>query len=548
MTVKIKQRRKFWRELAGEWPRQIVKKSLASKHKQMKKYFAALFLVILFSKPVASALPGAPVPTANSVVIGTTNPPPLQIVTLQAGVDVGAVIHEFNLQPKFIYRHALNGFAAAMDSATIGKLKQDDRIAAVSADAEVFLCSQTMPTGIARMGLTNFPVAHLNGQDHRINVDVAVLDSGIQLDHPDLNVYLPGSVSFADGSTNGSDWKGHGTHVAGIAGALDNDFGVVGVAPGVRLWSIQVVGPNQHEVANLLAGLDYISLHADTISVVNASLTTRASSDFDVIHQAVSNIVSQGVVFVAAAGNELDDLSSDIIWGNEDDNLPAGLPEVMAVSAMNPTNDTFWSFSNYSFIRHDPSFVLSPGFAMDVAAPGVNIFSTYKNSGYTNMTGTSMASPHVAGLVALYIAANGRATNAAGVYKIRQAIVDNSLPQPQWYPNGQPTQITANGPTYLTTTTGDPDSNFEPLAMPSENWVPQPKILTVSPTVPGAQVSFQTVPGYTYTVQYCNSLTVSNQWTDLTATNGTGSLTTVTVSDSTPSTMRFYRLSRQTTP
>ena len=255
---------------------------------------------------------------------------------------------------------------------------------------------------------------------------------------------------------------------------------------------------------------------------------------------------------MAGAGNNAGDLSGDLIWGNTDDQLPAALAEVMAVSAMdsnpmqfntnaplvpgslpNPGFDQFWANSNFSFIRHDPSLVLSPGFAMDVAAPGVNILSTYKGGDYAFLTGTSMASPHATGLVALYIAANGRATNAAGVYRIRQAIVDSSQPQTQWasYPN-----------------TGDPDGNPEPLAMPSENWVPKPDILAESMTAQGFQISFSTVPGYTYTVQQTASLNSSNAWVHLASTNGAGSLATVTVTDTNPNATSFYRVMREPTP
>ena len=511
-----------------------------------------LLLVILGSVSVHAG-------TVTHTVAPATNS---YIVTLRREADQDGCARAFSVQRHHIFRHALNGFAANLDAATVERLKHDPRVLAVEPDGDVVLdattvipagqlTNQIVPSGILRMGLTNFPMTHLNGQDNRINVDVAVLDSGVQLDHPDLNVYLPGSASFADGSTNGSDWNGHGTHVAGTLGALDNSFGVVGVAPGVRVWSVEVVGPTQHAVANLLAGMDYISQHADQIAVVNASLGVVADSYLVAIHQAVTNIVNQGVVFVAAAGNSAGDLSGDGVWGNTDDQLPAALSEVMAVSAMDPnptqfnTNaplapgsspnpgfDQFWANSNFSFVRHDPSLVLSPGFAMDVAAPGVNILSTYKGGDYAFLTGTSMASPHATGLVALYIAANGRATNAAGVYRIRQAIVDSSQPQTQWasYPN-----------------TGDPDGNPEPLAMPSENWVPKPDILAESMTAQGFQISFSTVPGYTYTVQQIASLNSSNAWVHLASTNGAGSLATVTVTDTNSSVLRFYRLSRQAT-
>lgn len=155
---------------------------------------------------------------------------------------------------------------------------------------------------------------------------------------------------------------------------------------------------------------------------------------------------------------------------------------------------------------------------------------------YGTCYGTSMAAPQVAGLVALYIAANGRATNAEGVYRIRQAIVDNSLPQSQWNnPNPNPMK---HGVVPLPA----------PLAMPSENWVPRPRIAGAAMTSHGFQVSFQTVPGYTYTVQYCSSLTPTNQWRSLMATNGVGSLATVSVSDPASDGARYYRVMRQPAP
>jgi len=316
---------------------------------------------------------------------------------------------------------------------------------------------------------------------------------------------------------------------------------------------VQILGPSQHYLANVLAGVDYVAQHANEISVVNCSFILSAEQNYDIIHEAFSNLVSRGVVVVAAAGNNAGDVSADGVWGNEDDQCPAALSEVMAVSMMdpnpmwrfdapncvwlntnNPAFDQIPFFSNFSVVRHDPEFVHSSGAGIDVAAPGVYILSTYKNGDYAFLSGTSMAAPHVAGLVALYIAANGRATNAEGVYKIRQAIVDNSQPQTQWasYPN-----------------TGDPDGNPEPLAMPSENWVPRPEILAARQNGQGFQLDFTAVPGYRYTVQYSDSLTSSNQWTYLTSTNGAGSALTAKLTDPAPNaTARFYRLLRQPAP
>src|SRR5207244_3120940 len=137
------------------------------------------------------------------------------------------------------------------------------------------------------------------------------------------------------------------------------------------------------------------------------------------------------------------------------------LPETMAVSAMDPIDDSFWPGTNLSNFPHTNSLVSSPGAAIDVAAPGVNILSTFIGTNYAVFSGTSMACGHVSGLVALYIAANGRAHSAQEVYKIRQRIIDAAQPQSQWL-----------------TPDVDPDLNQEGLAVASESWIPQPRIVS----------------------------------------------------------------------
>jgi subtilisin family serine protease len=459
----------------------------------------------------------------------------LQIVTLQKDGDPDALVKELGLSPKFIYRHALQGFAVHLDAATITKLKADKRVLAVEPDGKVELLDQMVGTGVLRMGITNFPEAQVDGLDnHRINVNVAVLDTGIQMNHPDLNVVQAMDFTFSE--LGGNDWSGHGTHVAGIIGALDNVFGVVGVAPGVNLWDGQVISPTAGSWTYVLAGIDWVAQNADQIEVLNMSVGGSGSSPYGAVHEAVYNLVNLGVVVVAAAGNSSEDIAGpDGIFGTADDLLPAALPEVMAVSAMDPTSDTNAGFSNFSLASSLPTratnYVTSPGGAIDVAAPGVNIYSTWTNSGYTNDTGTSMSCPHVVGLVALYIAANGRATNAAGVYAIRQAIINNSLPQSQWnatntYALGLPA----------------------PLALPSENWIPLPEITSSGSIDEGFQVGFQAVPGYNYTVQSTKALGSSNQWTSLSTITGVGAVAPETVTDTNLASQAFYRLSRQPAP
>jgi subtilisin family serine protease len=263
---------------------------------------------------------------------------------------------------------------------------------------------------------------------------------------------------------------------------------------------------------------------------------------------ALRRLVNAGVVVVAGAGNSGWDLAGpDQIYGNGDDAIPAALSEAMAVSAMDATTDTLWAFSNFSQIERTniPSgssvanYVVSPGGAIDVAAPGVNIVTTAARQGgepagthYAIATGTSAAAPHVTGLVALYIAANGRATNAAGVYAIRQAIINASQPQSQWNTNN----------------THDPDTNPEPLAIASENWVPFPAITHTAGAPGNFQVNFVTVPGYDYTVQSATALTPPIDWTNLVTVSGNSNVAPASVTDTNAGSRSFYRLSRTPSP
>ncbi|MEO7299159.1 MAG: S8 family serine peptidase [Verrucomicrobiota bacterium] len=184
-------------------------------------------------------------------------------------------------------------------------------------------------------------------------------------------------------------------------------------------------------------------------------------------------------------------------------------------------------------------FKLKPKFR----APAVKILTTGSamvGHSYGSLTGTSFAAPHVAGLVALYIAANGRATNAEGVYKIRQAIVDASLPQSQWQPNGYPFHSVTN-------TTLDPDTNLEPLAIASENWIPKPVITNAG--APGnLQLSFAAVPGYDYTVQSGNDLTPPVAWTNLFTVSASSNVAPFSVTDTNVASQSFYRLQRSPSP
>jgi hypothetical protein len=443
-----------------------------------------------------------------------------------------------------------------LDEEALRKLRQDFRVLAVEPDCQVTVAGQTNPAGILRMGITNFPVAHINstsywdstlGVSTPIDVDVAVLDSGIDLGQPDLTVV--DAQDFTGTGWNGQDCSGHGTTVAGVIGAINNTFDVVGVAPGVRLWDVQVLCGGTWTTA--LAGLNYVSQHADRISVVNMSLSLTGDPRPCVsVEAAVTSLVNEGIVVVAAAGNSGKDIAGpDGVFGVNpttgvcDDSLPSGLPEVMAVSAMDVHTDQMTSYTTYSYVPRPINYVQSPGGAIDVAAPGsdtgdpsggiLTTADTVTGRSTETSSGTSMAAPHVAGLVALYIAANGRAHDAAGVYAIRQAVVDNSLPQAQWNnPNPNPQK---NGVTPLPA----------PLAMPSLNWIPSFSITGQGMSSQGYWLGFPSIPGYAYSVESKDSL--DQPWGTLTNTLGTGSPVQVTDTN-VSSAMRAYRVQRTVAP
>ncbi|PKM78866.1 MAG: hypothetical protein CVU88_08760, partial [Firmicutes bacterium HGW-Firmicutes-13] len=205
--------------------------------------------------------------------------------------------------------------------------------------------------------------------------NVAILDTGIDLDHPDLHV--AGGENFSLGKSY-DDKNGHGTHVAGIVAALDNGAGVIGVAPGANLYAVKVLNnAGSGWWSDLIAGLQWCVDNG--MEVANMSLgATSAPPD---VLDACDAADNAGLLLVAAAGNEY---GGDVIY-------PAAYDSVIAVSATN-SSDELASFS-------------SVGPEVELAAPGVNIYSTYKDGSYTTMSGTSMASPHVAGTAALVIAA-----------------------------------------------------------------------------------------------------------------------------------------------
>jgi subtilisin family serine protease len=280
--------------------------------------------------------------------------------------------------------------------------------------------AQSIPTGISRIGGDQSSTKSGDGQGE-VDVDVAVIDTGVDSSHTDLNVNTAGGKSCVDGDPSFEDGHGHGTHVSGTIGAKDDAEGVVGVAPGARVWPVRVLDANGSGTEDaVICGIDYVTEHANEIDVANMSLggpgaESTCGSNADPMHEAICRSVNAGVTYAVAAGNDSADAAGS---------TPANYDEVITVSALSDSDgktggagpapdcrntekdDTIASFSNF-------------GQDVDIIAPGVCINSTFKGGGFEELSGTSMATPHVAGAAALFKSANPDASPA----EVQQALV-----------------------------------------------------------------------------------------------------------------------------
>jgi subtilisin len=296
-----------------------------------------------------------------------------------------------------VYEHVFDGFAAVIPADQLDAVRTDPRVQAVVPDQEVHAFAQTLPTGINRIDADQNPPAKIDGVDERVDVDVAVLDTGITADS-DLNV--AGGISCLAGDTSYADDNGHGTHVAGTIGALDNDSGVVGVAPGARLWAVKVLDADSSGWrSDVICGLDWVAANSGTIDVVNMSLggggSDSSCSGDDALHGAICRVVDGGVPVIVSAGNDGMDAANVV---------PAAYDEVITVSALADSDGLPGGVGAATTLGPDDSLASFSNFGadVDIAAPGVSILSTVPG-GYARKSGTSMASPHVAGAAALYL-------------------------------------------------------------------------------------------------------------------------------------------------
>jgi subtilisin family serine protease len=373
--------------------------------------------------------------------------PKVFIVKFRPGVDVDAATTEIKAAhgagEMYRYRHALRGAALVVEnSRKAAQLAADPRVDTVMADGLVrggdtvavdTLASlrpqppQVIPAGIARVGATET-------DNEGEGVVVAVIDSGIELDHPDLvaNIHPTIRADFVgDGTTQrnpGNDPLWHGTHVSGAIGAADNGIGVIGVVSKVELIPVRVL--NKQGVgtwAQIIAGIDWVTEHAAIIRVANMSIGDLelnpnyddgncGYTNGDLVHQAICASVASGLTIVAGAGNDSVDASNQ---------RPASYDEVITVAAYwhNPSGLDPAQWDPSGDVGFDVGFPdwSNYGADVDIAAPGVNVWSTTRHGRYEFAYGTSMAAPHVAAAAAMYIYRHPNATPA----QVRDAIIRN---------------------------------------------------------------------------------------------------------------------------
>ncbi|ADC49870.1 extracellular alkaline serine protease subtilisin E pre-cursor [Alkalihalophilus pseudofirmus OF4] len=273
----------------------------------------------------------------------------------------GEIHHEYTEFP-VIY--------AELPEAAVSGLKNNPHIDFIEENEEVEI-AQTVPWGIPYI---YSDVVHRQGYFGN-GVKVAVLDTGVA-PHPDL--HIRGGVSFISTENTYVDYNGHGTHVAGTVAALNNSYGVLGVAPGAELYAVKVLdrnGSGSH--ASIAQGIEWAMNNG--MDIANMSLGSPSGST--TLQLAADRARNAGVLLIGAAGN------SGQQGGSNNMGYPARYASVMAVGAVDQ-NGNRANFSSY-------------GSELEIMAPGVNINSTYLNNGYRSLNGTSMASPHVAGVAAL---------------------------------------------------------------------------------------------------------------------------------------------------
>jgi subtilisin len=426
--------------------------------KTTSSFPAILFaLAVLLIQMTLHAL-GQPVPGHYIAVFKPSVP--------DAAAAARELANPLGLQVSMVYQHSIRGFAFHGSEQAAEALARNPRIAYVEQDQIAHINTvPELPTGVRRVGIDADLLAIISPEGNPVEANIAIIDTGLQRDHPDLNLDLePGGVRFFFTSVKGktviasdSKWdddNGHGTHVGGTAAANGQ---IVGVAPGARLTAVKVLNSNGSGNHSLvIAGIDWVAARAHRIDVANMSLGGGFSQ---AVNDAVNSASTSGVVFVVSAGNASSDAGQMSPASAESAITVSALSDLDGASGGLGTNPDTTKFG----CRDSSGVVITPheddtlacfsnfGAIVDVCAPGVLIKSTYLNSTYKEGSGTSMAAPHVAGAAALFIARN-RDSSLSGLTGLdRVSTVTHAIISTGWR-QGQPGYFS-----------GDKDEFMEPL-------------------------------------------------------------------------------------
>ncbi|HUG42433.1 MAG TPA: S8 family serine peptidase [Longimicrobiales bacterium] len=344
-------------------------------------------------------------PTGPSAVapldvhLGADAVPGSYIVVMKADADPVKVVQLAGTRAKHLYQASIRGFAADLTDRQLDEVRRHPDVAYVEMDRFMtFAPPCGTPAGGPCEGdgggggeVKPWGVTRVNGGVSGATGTAWVIDTGIDLDHPDLKVDVARSANFVTkGKDSPDDGHGHGTHVAGTIAAIDNEIDVIGVAAGATLVAVRVLdNSGSGSYSGVIAGVDYVGANGSSGDVANMSLGGPPSQALD---DAVLKASQNGVRFALAAGND----------GADANNYsPARVngTNIYTISAI-ASSDCLTSWSNWG----NPP--------VDYAEPGASILSTKKGGGTTTMSGTSMAAPHAAGLLLIgSIKSGGAACN-----------------------------------------------------------------------------------------------------------------------------------------
>lgn len=273
-------------------------------------------------------------------------------------------------------------------SSNVEYIEIDEKVFAhipVGTCQEIQVLKQTVPWNISRIGAT---WVHSMGNTGK-GIKIGILDTGIDYNHEDLKNNYKGGYSFIENDPDPIDRNGHGTHVAGIIAAEDNDLGVLGVAPQAYLYSVRILTfDSTGSTSNIISGLEWSV--DNSMQIINMSL--GSDDDSISVGRAINSTYNAGILIVAAAGN-----SGNVEGSGDNIDYPSRYDSVVSVGATDK-NDNRAKFS-------------STGPRLELSAPGVNILSTLNGNKYGTLSGTSMSCPHVSGVAALILSAEPEMTN-----------------------------------------------------------------------------------------------------------------------------------------